>query len=239
MGPDLVIETDKSFDEVDRAMRAMEPWRVHVKFSNGVDTSTMETMQPWNAYPLNKLKTIMEFAGEEIFRGARVLDIGFNAGYNCIALMQGYGAQLVGIDNNRLNLEKAQALCAMAGVEPDLHIADAHTFTDEGGFDVLLHLGTLYHLQDPILALKTTAANLKDGGHLFLETASYEGRDPMDSRFIFGMGGDKTNYWALSLPAIELILAEAGFRDISVIRKYDIKIYEGTGLNRTLLHARR
>lgn len=195
-------------------------------------------MEPWTDRPLTKLNLIMAAAGEDLFDGARVLDVGFNAGYNAISLAQKYGCTVVGIDNNRLNLKTAEALCRVAGVRPDLRIEDAHTFEAEP-FDVILHLGTLYHLQDPILAMRTASRNTKAGGALFLETVGYEGRDSLDCRLIYGLSGDTTNFWALGLGAIELILRDAGFSEVDVIRTFDLNIYEGTGLNRVLIKARK
>ncbi|MEM6933950.1 MAG: class I SAM-dependent methyltransferase, partial [Pseudomonadota bacterium] len=235
---DFVIETEKSREEVEAEMRKLEPWRVHVTFSNGFETSELETIQPWNPHPLNKLRMLMEHAGEDVFQSARVLDIGFNAGYNSIALTQQYGCDVVGVDNNPLNLRKAEALTAMAGVAPKFLIADAQEFTDEP-FDVVLHLGTLYHLEEPVRSMRTAAANLKPGGWLFLETVGYNGTDPLDARMIYGFFGDKTNFWALGEGALRVMLELAGFTDTQVIRTVDLKIYEGTGLNRIILSARK
>jgi 2-polyprenyl-3-methyl-5-hydroxy-6-metoxy-1,4-benzoquinol methylase len=126
----------------------------------------------------------------------------------------------------------------MAGVSPVLKIADATEFVDEP-FDLILHLGTLYHLQDPIKAMRTAARNTKLGGHLFLETMGYEGHDPLDCRLIYGLGGDTTNFWALGLAAIRCVLKDAGFSEVILVGKYEMKIFQGTGMSRVLLHAKR
>ncbi|MEM7240309.1 MAG: class I SAM-dependent methyltransferase, partial [Pseudomonadota bacterium] len=149
--PDFTIETDRSREEVADEMRKLEPWRVHVRFSNGFETTELETIQPWTPHPLDKLLIMMEHSGEALFQDARGLDIGFNAGYNAITLAQKYGCDVVGIDTNPLHLRKASALGRMAGVQPKLLTADAHDFTDDP-FDIVLHFGTLYHLQDPVRA---------------------------------------------------------------------------------------
>lgn len=236
--PDFVIETDLDPEAVRARLEPLQPWRIRIAFSNGFDTGRLETMQPWNARPLGKLKTLADHVGHEVFRDARVLDVGSNAGYNAIFLTQSRNCRVVGIDNNRLNLRKAEALCEIAGVRPEFHIADAHEFRADP-FDIVLHLGTLYHLQDPIKAMRTAAANLREGGHLFLETTGYEGADPLDARLIYGFGGDRTNYWALGIGAIRLILEDAGLRDVELVKTVQLGIYEGTGLNRLLLVARR
>ncbi|MEM7670771.1 MAG: hypothetical protein AAF317_16835 [Pseudomonadota bacterium] len=64
--PDFTIETDRSREEVADEMRKLEPWRVHVRFSNGFETTELETIQPWTPDPLNKLLIMMEHSGEEL-----------------------------------------------------------------------------------------------------------------------------------------------------------------------------
>ena len=236
--PFFFIKTDLSKDEVRDLLKPLEPWRVKIGFSNGFDTETLETMRPWNTHPLYKLKMLADYVGMERLKSKRVLDIGFNAGYNSILLSQNFGCDVVGIDNNRLNLSKAEVLCDIAGASPELLIADAHDFVSDP-FDIVLHLGTLYHLQDPIKSMRTAASNLKPGGMLVLETTGCVGNDPLDCRLIYGWGGDTTNYWALGSRAIELILEDAGLKNISVIKTLEPKVYEGSGLNRILLVAER
>lgn len=232
------VETTLDARAVEDRLRPLAPWRVKVAFSNGFDTGRLETMEPWNREPLGKLAMILEHAGEAVFKDARVLDIGCNAGYNTITLMQKFGCDVVGIDNNRRNLEKLNALAGIAGVAPNASVRDAHDY-DFDPFDVILHLGTLYHLQDPIAAMRAAARNLKPGGRLYLETVVYDGDDPLACKFIYGFGGDHTNFWALSEDTIGLILKDAGLSQVETVRVVQIKRYEGTGLNRTLFCARK
>jgi len=222
--------------DVKQRLQPLEPWRVNVSFSNGFDTGQLETMEPWNRAPLGKLAMIIGHSGEDAFKGARVLDIGCNAGYNVITLMQKYGCDVVGIDNNRKNLQKLTALAEIADVTPSASIHDAHDY-DFDPFDVILHLGTLYHLQDPVAAMRAAARNLRAGGRLYLETVVYVSDDPMACKFIYMLGGDHTNFWGLSEAAIKLILTDAGLSQVETVRVVNIKSYEGTGLNRTLFCA--
>ena len=79
------------------------------------------------------------------------------------------------------------------------------------GFDIVQHLGVLYHLRDPLLSLAQCRAVLRDGGTLLLETAIH-GTDSACVMY-FNAGGkalydDFTTWWAPTLSCLrELLLA--------------------------------
>ena len=77
------------------------------------------------------------------------------------------------------------------------------------GFDVVQHLGLLYHLRDPMLSLAQSRSVLKDGGTLLLETAYHRSDDTCSARFNFGPGefyDDFTTWWAPTLPCVREML---------------------------------
>jgi tRNA (mo5U34)-methyltransferase len=237
--PNLTIETARSREEISGLLKPLEPWRVNVQFSNGFSTKELKTYQPFTEMPLQKLCFFVKTAGEKPFKKARVLDIGFNAGYNGIALCQHFGCEVVGIDIAKANLEKATLLSSLASVSQTLKLEDAQTYIDKDPFDIVLHLGTLYHLRDPILSMQSAAKNTKPGGYLFLETTIYQAEDPLVCKFIFGRNGDKTNFWALGPGVVQTILKDAGFNEIKDIKTVVPKSFEGSGLARTLYTARK
>jgi 2-polyprenyl-3-methyl-5-hydroxy-6-metoxy-1,4-benzoquinol methylase len=239
LDPILTIETARSREELAALLRPLEPWRVNVQFSNGFSTKELKTYQPFIELPLQKLGFFIKTAGEQTFQKARVLDIGFNAGYNGIALSKHFGCEVVGIDISKRNLEKATLLSSLAGISQTLKLEDAQTYIDAKPFDIVLHLGTLYHLRDPVLSMQSAAKNTKPGGHLFLETTTYQADDPMVSKFIFGMNGDKTNFWALGAGVVSTILGDAGFVEVKDIKTVIPATFKGTGLARTLYIARK
>ena len=51
------------------------------------------------------------------------------------------------------------------------------------------------------------------------------------------MGGDKTNYWALSPKVIETILSDNGLVNIQQIKDIRIKLYEETRMSRGIFYA--
>lgn len=87
-----------------------------------------------------------------------------------------------------------------------------------GSFDVVLFLGVLYHLPNPLLALERVASVTK--GLLILETvvdmvgfgrpaaAFYPGRE---------LNGDPTNWWGPNQAAVQGMLRSVGFTRVEVI----------------------
>jgi Protein of unknown function (DUF1698). len=87
-----------------------------------------------------------------------------------------------------------------------------------GSFDVVLFLGVLYHLPNPLLALERVASVTKD--LLVLETvvdmvgvsrpaaAFYPGRE---------LNGDPTNWWGPNQAAVQGMLRSVGFERVDVI----------------------
>lgn len=55
------------------------------------------------------------------------------------------------------------------------------------GFDIVQHLGLLYHLRDPMLSLAQSRSVIKDGGTLLLESFHRQD-DSCTMRFNFGPG---------------------------------------------------
>jgi 2-polyprenyl-3-methyl-5-hydroxy-6-metoxy-1,4-benzoquinol methylase len=105
--------------------------------------------------------------------GGRMLDVGCNAGYNCIHAKK-YGLSCTGIDVVPPYIESARFLSETAGINAEFFIASAETFSRPEKFDVALHFGTLYHLPNPVLSPRTTFDNLRPGGYFALETQVYD-----------------------------------------------------------------
>ncbi|MCA1691673.1 MAG: class I SAM-dependent methyltransferase [Acidimicrobiales bacterium] len=105
----------------------------------------------------------------------------------------------------------------------DVDVMDLSPERLGGRFDVVLFLGVLYHLRDPVTALERVAevtANL-----LVLETETslawlrqptatiYAGRELND---------DPTNWWALNPTALRALLARVGFSRVDAIWRTSI-----------------
>src|SRR5262245_56397540 len=86
-----------------------------------------------------------------------------------------------------------------------------------GTFDVVLFLGVLYHMRDPVGALERAAS--MTGGLLVVETevGMLLNRQPA-AAFYPGdeLAGDHTNWWAPNPAAVVGMLRAVGFRDVEV-----------------------
>jgi tRNA (mo5U34)-methyltransferase len=85
----------------------------------------------------------------------------------------------------------------------------------EGGFDIVQHLGVLYHLRDPLLSLAQCRSMIKEGGTLLVETAIHHAEDSVSMRFNFGPDAfykdDFSTRWARTLPCLREILRMSFF----------------------------
>lgn len=104
----------------------------------------------------------------------------------------------------------------------------------DGRFDLVLFLGVLYHLKDPLGGLEKIGAMVKPGGKAVIDTvvdvktlydrplmAFYPGAE---------LNGDPTNWWVPNIPALNAMMAVAGFSMAeSVIQLY--------GTDRTIIHG--
>lgn len=233
------IDTDLSRAELLPQLRKFEPWRIGITFSNGLDTAELETIQPFSDIPVNKLRMIAEHCGEETLHNLRVLDVGANIGYNTITLARDFGCTVTGIDFNPSNVAKARWLAGVCGVETEFEVADANTYCKPGEFDLILHLGTLYHLADPVGGLKSAARSLKPGGRIYIETTTYRGGDEYACRYMHGFGKDYTNFWALSETVVIEILEHYGVPGVKMMREFQMKHFDGTGMARAIFYGQK
>jgi len=100
----------------------------------------------------------------------------------------------------------------------EVDVLDLSPDTVGGTFDLVLFLGVLYHLRDPISALERVAG--VTGDRLVLEThVDLLGVREPAAAFYPGteLYGDATNWWGPNLPALLGVLRVAGFEDATVV----------------------
>jgi tRNA (mo5U34)-methyltransferase len=155
-----------------------------------------------------------------------VLDVGAWDGFYSFACEQRGAARVVAADEfawQHLGSGRRGFDCARraleSAVEPlALDVLDLSPEAAGGTYDVVLFLGVLYHVRDPLLALEHVAS--VTGATLVLETHV----DLLDSRrpavaFYPGdeLYGDDTNWWGPNLPALLGMLHAVGFSDCDVV----------------------
>lgn len=107
-------------------------------------------------------------------------------------------------------------------------------------FDWILFLEVLYHLQDPLRALRNVRQRLNDGGTVCLETwIDAEWIDQPAAIFYPGgeLAGDPTNWWGPNIKCVQSWAVSAGFTSAeSVWWRQDVH-FEGRG-KRACFHLR-
>src|SRR5262245_61874039 len=100
------------------------------------------------------------------FRGLRFLDIGCGGGLLAEPAAR-LGAETVGIDPAKANIEVARIHARQSGLDIDYRIATAEDLADAGEhFDVVLAMEVIEHVADTDLFLDACAKLVKPGGLL-------------------------------------------------------------------------
>lgn len=112
--------------------------------------------------------------------GLRILEIGTWTGGMSL-LLCAMGAHVVAIEEVKKYYESLKYLknaFNINNLEP-LHLSlyDCTTSEFQDSFDIVLFTGVLYHVSDPILALRIIFNSLKDNGIILLETAVTTSKD--------------------------------------------------------------
>jgi SAM-dependent methyltransferase len=160
-------------DDLLRRRLAKQPWTGHnIRLSDHVTTAP--DRPDFMATDI-RLQGILRALGV-LYRGRlerlRAADLGCLEGGFALALAQ-RGADVLGVEGRKGNLERALLLKEHFGLANlNFEQADVKQFTAEafGTFDVVLALGILYHLDDPVAWLRqiagTTRAVLIVDSHL-------------------------------------------------------------------------
>jgi tRNA (mo5U34)-methyltransferase len=108
-----------------------------------------------------------------------------------------------------------------------------------GTFDVVLLLGVLYHLKDPITAIERAASVTN---HLLIvETVTNLSLSPFPAARLFvgsELNNDDTNWWALNPTALHSLLKRAGFQDVQTVYRTQLARRVARALDQRIRHQR-
>lgn len=152
--------------------------------------------------------------------GLRALDVGCRDGFYAFELER-RGAEVVGLDY--ADAEATGFSIAARALRSRVRYVVANVYdldsAEHGRFDLVLFLGVLYHLRNPMLALDRIRGVLEPGGALFVETqlttkhVQATSQEPV-WEFLPGgsLRGDRTNKWAPNLAGLVAVVEECLFR---------------------------
>jgi tRNA (mo5U34)-methyltransferase len=188
-------------------------WYHRIDLGNGIVTPGLEDSR-------RKLGTL---SIPERLDGLSVLDVGSWDGFFAFEAERRGAARVLATDHycwsgggwgTKQGFDLAHAVFGSAVESRDIDVLYISADT-VGVFDLVLFLGVLYHLENPLLALRQMAS--VTGKQLILETVC----DCLDTKrplaaFYPGaeLSDDPTNWWGPNPPAVEGMLRTAGFRDV-------------------------
>ena len=161
-------------------------------------------------------------------QGKSVLDIGaWNGGFSIEAKRRG-ARRVVALDRPnvpngvRESLDFAIRTSGLAIERVERDIEEPGALNGLGQFDVVLFLGVLYHLVDPVLALRQIFAVTKEA--MVLETYVEISPDPRPLMVFYPsdeLGHDPSNWWGPNIACVEHLLRTVGFSRTETIQPND------------------
>jgi tRNA (mo5U34)-methyltransferase len=220
------------------------PWYHVIELPGGVVTPGVD--DPSDRLPLLELP--------EDLTGMRVLDIGAWDGFFSFECERRGAASVVAADwfawreaerGSKESFELARRTLGSRVEDVELRVEELSP-KRVGTFDLVLFVGVLYHLRDPMLALEAVAS--VTDGRLILEThVDLTLRRRPAAAFYPGgeLGGDHTNWWGPNPAAVEGMLRASGFDDVEKVfprsRAYELAraLRRRSQQGRAVFHARR
>jgi tRNA (mo5U34)-methyltransferase len=140
----------------------------------------------------------------------------------------------------RVGFETAHRLRG-SRVEPIVGSFANDDLTGLGQFDVVLFLGVLYHLENPFAALRKVFDLVAPGGSCVIETQAILAQEPDRLLWEFypgtELGGDPSNWWSPTPPALLGACAAAGFAPVYVLRGAPPDLAPSPGYHRAIVRA--
>ena len=134
----------------------MYPWQLTADVGIALEGSELPSVHNARREMIEPVvKAALRAAGP----GASVLDLGCNEGWFAHRALEWGAARVVGIDVREANIRRARLIAAHYGLDGvEFRAMDVFDAAQLGTFDVVLVLGLIYHLENPIGALRVARA---------------------------------------------------------------------------------
>lgn len=167
--------------------------------------------------------------------GKTVLDVGANDGWFSFECER-RGGKVTSIDmwdrkyDGTRAIENIQFCKKALGSKIKIIQTDLFDYDPLEGFDLVLFMGVLYHLQDMMAGIRKVAAFTAKDGLAIIETHYIPGGDAPTARLYPGaeLNGDPTNWWGPSKSCVEMMTG-VFFDSVEVVSTY---------CDRLTIHAR-
>lgn len=139
--------------ELQARISELGPWWHRIDLGNGIATKEASLLDE----PIDHPRQLWERVREVIpipFAGARVLDVGCNAGYCSFEAERLGAARVVGVDAVSRHIAQANFVREVLGSQAEFRQMSAYDLnSDVGKFDIVLFMGVIYHCRHPLLVL--------------------------------------------------------------------------------------
>ncbi|MBI3087367.1 MAG: class I SAM-dependent methyltransferase [Candidatus Omnitrophica bacterium] len=138
----------------------------------------VETPEAWEALVERRLRIFRDrlHLPLQLFRGAQVLDLGCGTGEHTL-VYAAWGAQVTGVDFNRLALERLQTLFARRRLHATVECTSISQWQPRQSYDIAVADGVLDHVEDQRGAFRKLAASVKSGGLVVICVAPLPGAE--------------------------------------------------------------
>lgn len=171
------------------------PWFQNIVLPDGTETNPSRP-----EYPLVLWNEVLPYLD---LKGKTVLDIGSNGGFMMLE-MEKLGATVTAIDSNPLYVNQSNFIKKAFNLNAKVYQRDIEVPLDNK-YDIVLMLGIIYHVENPILALKNTIKATKE--YLILETAIAAGEESFAK---FMDLGPLMYKWVPTLKCMETLISYCG-----------------------------
>ena len=150
-------------ERLQREADALAPWQYRYEIAPGIFTPNSDEHHEWNALRRRMIMGALAAAlGRDGFRGRSFLDGGCNAGLWSFELHKAGATDIDSFDARPENIAKCEFIRSARGIpEEELRFRVGNLYEMEkefGPHDVVLGLGFMYHLSDPIEIARQLAA---------------------------------------------------------------------------------